>query len=76
MMDGLLRLVGAAPKPCQSCELRSKTIAHMSAQATSRQHAHAGLSRRVSRLQQDHPEIWRLYFTKAGDEERNAKKVP
>jgi len=62
----------AEPTECPGCELRRKTLIHMHTQMQSTKSAYSGLARRVSRFQKDHPELWRLYFTKAGDAEREA----
>lgn len=74
MLSALRKAFAATPEPCPGCELRSKTIIHMNTQIVSRKSAHAGLSRRVSQFQKDHPELWRLYFTREGDAEREASK--
>ena len=72
MLQTLRNLLHLHSEPCPSCELRRKTLIHMHNQMQSVKNAHSGVSRRVSRFQKDHPELWRLDFTKAGDAEREA----
>lgn len=72
MITALRKLFAATPEACPGCELRRKTLIHMHQQMQSVKSAHSGVSRRVSRFQKDHPELWRLYSTKAGDAEREA----
>lgn len=75
MLQKLKKLFSPADEPCPSCELRRKAMISTHDILVSSRAAHAGLSRRVTNLQKEQPEIWRLYFTRAGDEERNARKV-
>lgn len=72
MIEAPRKLFATTPEACPGCELRRKTLIHMHHQMQSVKNAHSGVSRRVSRFQKDHPDLWRLYFTKAGDAEREA----
>jgi len=75
MIQAIRKLFAQTPEPCPSCELRRIAMISSHDKLVSTQNAYAGLSRRVTAFQKDHPELWRLYFTKAGDAQRMQQKA-
>lgn len=61
-------------EPCQSCELRRVAMIRADENVRLHRGAHQAMSRRASNLLKDHPELWRLYFTRAGEAERTSRK--
>ena len=75
-IKALFRRKPSAPAPatpvCKMCEIRANLMHDMHAKERCTANAFSALSRRVSALQKEYPEMWALYFTKAGDERRKA----
>lgn len=66
---------GAKPTACESCKLRQQAMVSMDDRARTALRAQSVANQRIAAFSKDHPELWRAYFTKAGEQARLGVKV-
>lgn len=71
MMKKILgKLLPPATSGCPVCDMRKNAMLGLHDKLESSRKAQSNQSKRLEAFRREHPEMWRLYFTKAGDAER------
>lgn len=70
MLNLLRKWFGPAAAGCPHCNLRASAMQSLRSSLDISRRAQSNQSRRINALHNEHPELHRLFFTKAGDAER------